>query len=368
MKWLKHRAVQVVLVFGFFTAWAFFQSRFTSLYTEPGQLPLPGVFSVPYHFLICYYIWAVATLVILWIRPRILKLSFPRFVATHLMLGVVVSTLHSVLYYYSTWALLEHGKAKPFGGMSPGAFLLTEIRYNLWMYFTLVAFIHLFDYYKKSREKEVEAISLKAQLSQAQLQALKTQLQPHFLFNVLNTITSYVYAQPETAVQMIARLSDLLRTSLHEPLAPEIPLEKEVAFVQNYLDIEKIRFADRLNVELDIPPEVGAALVPALILQPIVENAIRHGAGRNMEEARIAIRASLQQNELHLTVSDNGPGFAPGASEGIGIRNSRERLERMYESRQQFRIDSRPSEGTTVHLVIPFRLQSPVAEGDQESQ
>ena len=160
-------------------------------------------------------------------------------------------------------------------------------------------------------ERQQAAAELETRLSEARLQALRAQVQPHFLFNTLNAISSLVYAAPPRAVQCVARLSDLLRASLDATATREVPLAQEIDNLRNYLDIMEIRFAERLATTMEIPPEVGGALVPSLVLQPLVENAVRHAVAPRPQGGTIAVRAARRDAELWLEVEDDGPGIAP---------------------------------------------------------
>lgn len=207
-------------------------------------------------------------------------------------------------------------------------------------------------YHRESRDRE----QLEVQLAQAQVQSLKLQLHPHFLFNTLNTITALISQDPQGAERMVSGLSDLLRLSLRNASEQEVPLDRELEILQHYLSIQEIRFADRLTVRYDIGADVRQALVPNLLLQPLVENAIRHGIAPRAAPGTIVVSAHRANDVLQLVVEDDGVG--PGATsdgEGIGLRNTRARLERLYGSRHRMEFTGGRYGGFVVHMEIPFR-------------
>jgi len=190
------------------------------------------------------------------------------------------------------------------------------------------------------------------------LQALKIQIHPHFLFNTLNSIAALLHKDVEAADQMIARLGDFLRLTLKSSDAQIVDFEQELEFLKCYLDIEHIRFQDRLTVEMDIDPDALTAMVPNLILQPIVENAVRHGVARQTAPGHIIIRARCQGDRLIMTVEDNGPGLKANSNgSGIGLRNTRARLEQFYGTDFSFDIANSAQHGASVTLDVPAIVQ-----------
>jgi LytS/YehU family sensor histidine kinase len=212
------------------------------------------------------------------------------------------------------------------------------------------------------RQGELHAAQLSAQLAQAQLHALRTQLHPHFLFNTLNAIAALVHRDPEAADRMIARLSDLLRLTLEGLGVQQVRLAQEIEFLKGYLEIEQARFGERLKVEMQIAPELLAARIPYLILQPLVENAIRHGIAPCSQAGRVVIRAESEKGMLVLEVRDNGPGLATGSGtpvrQGMGLTNTRTRLEKLYGEHQRFEIKNGSNGGFVVTLAFPFQSTS----------
>ncbi len=205
---------------------------------------------------------------------------------------------------------------------------------------------------------DLRASQLETQVAQARLGALKAQLQPHFLFNTLNAIVVLVRQQKfELAEETLARFSDLLRAVLADMDAQEVPLSRELEYLRLYLSIEQLRFSDRLRVDIDVDPELLDAAVPHMGLQPLVENAIKHGIGRRATSGLIRIRARRRDDSLHVEVQDDGPGLAsPGAGGGmgLGLANTRARLRQLYGEAGELSIDNGPGGGAVVTLVLPF--------------
>ncbi|MDQ4123201.1 MAG: histidine kinase [Acidobacteriota bacterium] len=245
------------------------------------------------------------------------------------------------------------------------------IHENLVIFWATVAVAHAFEYYRRSRDREMQAAQLAAQsarlseqLVQAQLSALKMQLHPHFLFNTLNSIASLLHKDTETAHRMIARLSDFLRMTLKNSEMQSVSLEKELEFLNTYLEIEKIRFQDRLVIEMQVEPEAFKAQVPNLILQPIVENAVQHGLANVTATGHLKVSAHRINGKVHIQIEDNGPGLNANGnrrrkgktSNGVGLANTRARLEQFYSENFSFEIADKPeSRGTIVSLQLPFK-------------
>ncbi len=214
-------------------------------------------------------------------------------------------------------------------------------------------------WYEAWRAESARAAQLSEDLSAAQLRALRAQLNPHFLFNALNSIVTLIGKEPADAERMVVRLADLLRSTLALSSDQEVTLRRELELVTQYLGIEQVRFNDRLTVAWEVDPVTNEALVPALALQPLVENAIVHGTSRITGEGRIAIRSSVEGTTLRLTVSDNGPGpWAPNArgGTGIGVSNLRERVARLYGDGATVTLVDAPGGGATATLTLPFRV------------
>ena len=227
------------------------------------------------------------------------------------------------------------------------SWVLTTIPWSVFMYFTVLGCVYAFTYFVEARERE-------AQLAEARLNALQAQLHPHFLFNSLNAITVLVREQNTTgATRMLELLGDVLRRVLRAETRHENPLEEELQFVRDYLAIEEVRFSDRLRVTWSIAEEARGVRVPTLILQPIVENAIKHGLAKRAEAGRIDISARLDGGELELRVADDGSGVAETNGEGVGLANTRERLRTLYGDRASLTIRSAAGGGMEVIIRIP---------------
>ncbi|HEX2835231.1 MAG TPA: histidine kinase [Thermoanaerobaculia bacterium] len=194
---------------------------------------------------------------------------------------------------------------------------------------------------------------LEAQLAEARLLALKAQLQPHFLFNALNTVSVLMREDVDAAEDVLVRLSALLRRTLDSSAKHEVPLREELAVLEAYLEIERVRFVDRLAYRIDVAPDAEETAVPPLILQPLVENAVRHGIARRVSPGRIEIAVARRGDRVRMSVRDDGPGIEAGARDGVGLSNTRARLEQLYGSRHSFEVTNAPEGGALVAMEIP---------------
>ncbi len=308
--------------------------------------------------LIHYHLWGLVSLVILWLARRypLDPARWKRSLAVHLGASLVLTALELAAAELIMWALI-------FGGNSD---LALRIRRGFMLnfhgafptYWAVLAIASLRDYYQRYRARELQSAQLEAQLSAAQLQALKMQLHPHFLFNTLNGIAALMHQDVEAADRMLARLSELLRLALDSAEQQEVPLRQEMDFLDRYLEIQKMRFRDRLTVRLDLDPDVLDALVPNLILQPLVENALRHGIEPRSAPGQVEIRASRAGDRLELQVSDDGPGMAAKeAGKGVGLANTKARLQQLYGAAHQLSFANGPAGGLVIVLSLPFRLR-----------
>jgi two-component system, LytTR family, sensor kinase len=266
----------------------------------------------------------------------------------------------------------------PLGPRPPG--VLRQSAWNLLQtYFVvdvlaLVGLVGLLDalyYYREARAQEVAASRLQANLAEARLQMLVAQFEPHFLFNTLNAISVLALENRNKAVvEMLGRLSELLRVVLDGNRPAEVPLEMEMQFITDYLEIQRIRFSDRLTLVKDVAPEVAPALVPSMILQPLVENAVVHGIAQRRGGGCVTVRASRQEDVLLLEISDTGPGFGGaaenGRARGLGLATTRARLEFLYGSRQRLDCADLPEGGASVRLVVPFRIAPSATHPDEQ--
>src|SRR5271157_1013761 len=228
-------------------------------------------------------------------------------------------------------------------------------------YVPIVLIAHAVSYYRRFRDRELHSAKLEMQLARSHLQTLKSHLQPHFLFNTMHSISALMLTDVRAADKMMTRLSDLLRMSLESSGIQITGLNRELEFVASYLEIEKVRFAERLNVVLDIAEDTLDAQVPSLLLQPLVENAIRHGISRLSSGGVIWITANRDGSDLCLRVRDNGPGLVTAANApsgtGLGLHTTRERLQTLYGNEQSFEIHNAPGGGAEVCVRIPFRTE-----------
>ncbi len=258
-------------------------------------------------------------------------------------------------------AVPEHRPHPPFPRVLPGGAFSARVRVNLPIYWIIVSVAHALLFYRRSQERERKAFELAAGLAQAKLQALRMQLQPHFLFNTLNAISTLVHRDAHAADEMIGNLSDFLRLTLETADQQEVPLRQELDFLDRYLAIEQVRFGDRLRVTREITPEVLSALVPSLILQPLVENAIRHGLEPSRQAGLLTISANRADGLVRLVVRDNGVGLKPtpaaSGREGIGLANTRARLRELYGEAARLELKDGPAGGLAVEISLPFHTE-----------
>ena len=236
--------------------------------------------------------------------------------------------------------------------------ILTSLTWSVLMYFTILCCVFAFTYYREARERESQQARLAAQLAEARLGALRMQLNPHFLFNSLNAITVLVRDQnTRDASRMLELLSGVLRQVLQSEKRHEVTLDEELRFLKQYLAIEQVRFSDRLRVRWSIEPTVRDALVPCFILQPLVENAVRHGVAKLSEEGLIEVTARESGGDLVLSVRDNGPGYRPSSDAGVGLANTRARLETLFGKAAQLQV-VRAEGGTSATVSFPLRRRA----------
>jgi LytS/YehU family sensor histidine kinase len=291
-----------------------------------------------------WWLWALLTPLVVWLARR-----FPlhgrhrvRHGAVHLVCGAAI-------------ALFKTAADRVVFGMLTGFWpywLASTLALQFALYLAVVAAAHGAEYYRRSRERE----HLEAQLADTRLQMLNMQLQPHFLFNTLNTIAEIVHEDPDKADAMIGGLSDLLRRTLDLKNTLAIPLRDEIDLVSRYLDIQRSRFGDRLQVRIAIAPEASAVRLPPLLLQPIVENAIHHGLAARLDAGRIDITADVDGPILRVVVWDDGSGDAGeviAGPERIGLGNTRARLEALYGTRARLELAPAEGRGTRVTIEVP---------------
>ncbi len=318
-----------------------------------------------------WYSWALLAPIVLWLARRFPfeRGTWLRSIPVHLVGVTVITVAHlamseavrvglSMVFWdgpmsnYSWWKALTRAYFQSFD-------------WEMMTYWAIVVAHHAVSYYRQAQERTLRASRLETQLAEAQLQALQRQLHPHFLFNTLNAISALMHRDVEAADQMLSRLSDLLRIALDQRGAQEVALKDELEFLQKYLEIEQARFGDRLTVSFSIEPETLDAQVPNLILQPLVENSVRHAVAVRIEPGHIEVRARRVDASLELVVRDNGPGLPPGRiavpGKGVGLANTRSRLERLYGASQRLTFAEPPGGGLIVTVTVPFRSED-VAE------
>lgn len=290
------------------------------------------------------------------LRRGVLAARLPLHAAAFATFSVSATLLmwgsREALYRLLGWGHYDYGDMRWRFPMEAGKHLLG--------YLGAYLLITLLDSVRRSRERELRAARLEQELTEARLSALKMQLQPHFLFNALNMIASHVHDDPRTAEAMIGHLSDFLRLTLRRSDAQEVPLESELAFLEAYLAIMEARFEGRLAVEVDVPAEARGALVPHLILQPLVENSVTHCLERATRPGRIRVAASREGERLRLCVEDDGPGCAGGLGEalgrGVGLSNTASRLRHLYGPDQRLELVNLEQGGLRVDVELPFRF------------
>ena len=306
-----------------------------------------------------WYAWAALAPLVVWLSRLLLRegTAFLVSLQLHLPACVLLSFAHLAVLVVVTRA--SHIGVEPLR-----AVYAVHMQWNLLIYWVLVGATHALHYYDRFRERELRATQLEAELAQSQLHRLKMQLQPHFLFNALNAISTLIETDPEAADRMLSQLASLLRESLRADAPHEVSLREELSFLDRYLEIEKTRFADRLSVSFEIDPDILDARVPNLLLQPLVENAIRHGIARRAGAGRVGVRAWRENGSLRLEVKDDGPGLPDAAKEcsGIGLGNTRARLERLHGNDYRLELSNSPEGGALASVRLPFtETPAPVA-------
>jgi two-component system LytT family sensor kinase len=314
-----------------------------------------------------YSVWAALTFPLVGLVNRLSVGATPRAARSVLLiaLGLIIAVAVSSLLFFVRGRLLPRPPVASISWISAVLFR-GEFVGDLIVYFAVLGAAFSRNYFLQSqarlyetRQLQAETAQLQARLAESRLSALRSQLNPHFLFNTLNAISSLVESDPRGVRRMIARLSELLRYTLDAAPDQEIPLSRELELLRRYLDIMQIRFADRLTVAIDAPPELQVALVPNLVLQPLVENAIQHGVAKVEHAGRIEVRALRRGDDLVLTVRDNGPGPKTTMRDsGVGLRNTTARLEQLYAARQRFSLRAADDGGALAEVVLPYHTSS----------
>lgn len=337
----------------------------------------PGIASLA---LVEYGLWAVLTLPIFWMarrfggdRPTLTR------VLEFLVIGVVLAIAVDVLLQMISRQVMPRPMHPPPGAPRPlpppqrvrGLFFHFSFLYDFLVYVVVLGVALARNYFvryqariEETRRLQAEAAQLHAQLADARLNALRAQLNPHFLFNTLNAISTLVEDDPRGVRRMIARLSDLLRHTLGEGDEQEIPLARELEMLRRYLDIMEVRFQGALQVSIETEPSLDDALVPNLVLQPLVENAFRHGLARMQAVGRVDVRAVRDDGDLVLTVRDNGAGPANELREGVGLANTRARLAQLYGERQRLALTAADGGGALVEVRLPYHTTAARRSGN----
>lgn len=292
------------------------------------------------------------------------RMPFPpnqlgRRVLAHFAMGVVFTGAYLYLFF-ALRALLGNMQWSELAWSR--TFVFANLGWYLWsglIYAMIVGALQAYAYYRRFVGSELQIERLEKSYTQARLNALRMQLDPHFLFNALNTISSHVERDPRLTRRMIEHLGDLLRMSLETKDRQEVPLAEEVAFLDHYLEIQRIRFGNQLEVTVDVAPEVRYAMAPSLVLQPLVENAIRHGISKRASGGTIQVSARAEEGRLVLRVEDDGAGLPQGwtleHSAGLGLSVTRERVEALYGDEAAISVLRRPGGGTVVELKLPLK-------------
>jgi sensor histidine kinase YesM len=332
-------------------------------------------------WLVGVWLWFLLSFVMLWLGRRfpLERNHWARSVVVHGSMAVVFSIGQpaveaAILRVMGVFPTLMTSYAATY------FFLLTiGFHQGVLTYWTVLAAQYGFLWYRRYQERrqaalrlELRSSQLERQLTEAHLRALKMQLQPHFLFNTLNAIMVLVRQQKgHEAEEMLARLSDLLRLVLEDVKAQEVPLHRELEYLQLYLAIEQVRFQDRMRVETAVDPAVLEAAVPHMVLQPILENSIRHGIGRSVEGGRIQVSACLVGSNVEITIHNDGPGIAAnttGQTRGIGLDNTRARLMQLYGEAARLTVENAEQGGVTATIALPFRVAAEDSEPDSTEQ
>ncbi|OLE54920.1 MAG: hypothetical protein AUG51_06180 [Acidobacteria bacterium 13_1_20CM_3_53_8] len=359
-RWWERRWGQLALIWAI---WTFIGLVFTAqFYFTAFRSQNPVMLSVAlYVQMVWAYVWIPATPLVLWLVRRfpIERQNWLRVALVHLpisiALSVVVTALGNILLYLN-YGLRE---GRPFLFEHLLRFVVENFSEGMGIYLLIALAGYAFGYYIRYRQGELRASQLETQLSQAQLQALKMQLHPHFLFNTLHSISALLNSDAEAARSMITRLGDFLRLTLENSGTQEVTLQQEMEFLRCYLEIERIRFQDRLTTTIDIDPLALETKVPNLLLQPIVENAIRHGIAPRSSTGHLNIQAKQCDGHLRIRVRDNGPGLSASRtveslfSKGLGLANTQKRLDRLYGADHSFVIENAPDGGMIVTIEIP---------------
>jgi signal transduction histidine kinase len=350
-----------VVAFVVWTALALMFAGQMYAYSSMQGRPVPWTYALGYA-LADWYVFAILAPPVAWLGRRV-RLEWPlraRHVLVHLSAcGAFMLAYLLIRAWVQIWLQRLGHRPEAFLTVFEWA-LVKTLPHSLLIYWAVVATQHVVAYQQRARDRERRAAELEQRLTAARLQALQMQLNPHFLFNTLNAISSLMHKDVDAADRMLVRLSELLRCALDSRDCQEVALREELAFLERYLEIEQTRFGPRLVIERSVDEGVLNARVPNLLLQPLVENAIKHGVERQRRPGIVRLSAQRQENEIVLTVRDNGPGLNPtdhsGRGHGIGLSNTRRRLEQLYGAAQQLLMREAEGGGTEVIVRLPWRV------------
>jgi signal transduction histidine kinase len=307
---------------------------------------------------VSWWIWAGITPAIrLAVRRHPLERPWIRGLTVHVILALVAALLFAVWFTWLLWVSRPPSLAAEPYIEELRRFLVSHMGLGIAVYAAIVAGSMAMNERAALRRRELESARLAADLAVAQLRALQLQLQPHFLFNTLHSIAMLTDSAPRVAETMAVKLAELLRETLRLRDMPELPLGQELELLRAYLEIEQVRFGDRLKVTVEVPDDLLAISVPSFLLQPVVENAVRHGLGERVEGGRVRISAARDAQTLMLRVEDDGPGFSPDAdaATGVGLSTTRDRLSLRYGARASLRYEELPAgAGSRVAITIPL--------------
>lgn len=353
----KRRTAQGLLIFAF---WTFLGLSFAGqFFIASSQLNRPISWrQALFHSLTDWYVFAILSVLPIALAQRY---GFgERRWWRHFTLHAGASVLFSLAYVLVRTLV---AKALPGPLPQPSSFLemfrlllFKTWHFNVLIYWVILTVFHALDFYRKYQERHTRSLQLEKSLTEARLQALQMQINPHFLYNTLHAISSLMYQNLDAADRMITQLSHLLRYTLESTLQQEVPLSRELDFLRSYLRIEQARFGTRLTIDFETAPGTTELLVPTLILQPLVENAVRYGVEPFADPGRILVQSTLQNSTLTLSVRDSGRGpFRLPFREGVGLSNTRARLEQLYGEDQTFLMRPWPEGGLEAVITLPAR-------------
>ena len=318
-------------------------------------------FDISFYFLSSVWMWALLTplLVRLALKIKIHRNNLHKAIPVHLGLGIVIALSHR---FIAIWA--DFSVRKLFGILEPSVGqVLSDIKLvilsssidSFFTYWIILGLIYGYDYYKKYQENKLKSLKLESELTKSQLNSLKSQLRPHFIFNSMQAISTLMHRDVDLADKVMNDLSELLRESFDSINTQKVPLDRELKFINKYIRLQQTRFSDRFQVNWDIKEDTRDLLVPNLILQPLVENAIKHGIEPYKQNAKLFIRAFRENGTLNISVADNGENSTFPKQYGVGLSNTKQRLEQLYGVDHKLIIQA--NSGFKINIVIPAEEQ-----------